>query len=157
VGALLCSKVLPFWGPAGVKAYLHHELIPGLRAGTLIVFLLVTPVQFGYGLPFFRRAAKALRAGAANMDVLVVLGTSVAYFYSLFFMALSVRTGGVVGQDNTCYETSAMLISFMLLVRPTPPRAESPQPLPSPRVPQPLPSPPPRSERRQLGGRAPAC
>ena len=51
------------------------------------------------------------------MDVLVVLGTSVAYFYSVFFTVLSVSYPGEVAADNTCFETSAMLITFMLLGR----------------------------------------
>ncbi|MCL5039440.1 MAG: heavy metal translocating P-type ATPase [Firmicutes bacterium] len=47
-------------------------------------FPLGTLVQFGPGLPFYRRAYLNLRHGAANMDVLVALGTSAAYFYSVY-------------------------------------------------------------------------
>ena len=49
------------------------------------------------------------------MDVLVVLGTSTAYAYSIFFTLLSISTGGGVGSENSCLESSAMLIMFMLL------------------------------------------
>jgi len=115
LAAILCSKILPFFGPAGLKQWFRYEPIDGLTMQVILLFILVTPVQFGFGAPFFRKAFKALKAGAANMDVLVVLGTSVAYFYSVFFTALSIRTHGKVGSDNTCFETSAMLITFMLL------------------------------------------
>jgi len=110
LGAMLVSKVLPsyFLG-------LHRDVIPGLSVQVLLVFAFVTPVQFYYGLPFYRKAWSALKHGSANMDVLVVLGTTVAYLYSLFFTILSISTAGAVGRNDTCFETSAMLINFMLL------------------------------------------
>src|SRR5512139_4080260 len=48
------------------------------------LFLLVTPVQFIGGWSFYVGAYKALKAGRANMDVLIALGTSTAYFFSVF-------------------------------------------------------------------------
>ncbi|MDB5570216.1 MAG: heavy metal translocating P-type ATPase [Hyphomicrobiales bacterium] len=48
--------------------------------------LLATPVQFVLGARFYIAAWKAVRAGAGNMDLLVALGTSAAYFYSLWLM-----------------------------------------------------------------------
>ena len=48
---------------------------------------LATPVQFIIGWRFYVAAFKAVRAGAGNMDLLVALGTSVAYGYSLWLMA----------------------------------------------------------------------
>ena len=65
-----------------------------------------------------RRTAAEARACSAAPPLSLALalsGTSVAYFYSLFFTILSIRSGGRVGEDNTCFETSAMLITFMLL------------------------------------------
>ena len=44
------------------------------------------PDQFVIGGPFYRGAWKALRAGTGNMDLLVSLGTSAAYFYSLYLL-----------------------------------------------------------------------
>ena len=115
LGAVLVAKILPSTGPEPVKDFLKLDLVPGLSVQVVTVFLLVTPVQFYFGLPFYKKAWSALKNGSANMDVLVVLGTTVAYVYSLFFIVLSVRTGGKVGRDNACFETSAMLINFMLL------------------------------------------
>ena len=50
---------------------------------SLFVQALATPVQFWVGLDFYISAAKALRAGGANMSVLIVMGTSTAYGYSV--------------------------------------------------------------------------
>jgi hypothetical protein len=55
-----------------------HGLLPGW-----LQWLLATPVQFVAGKRFYSGAWHALRGGGANMDVLVALGTSAAYFYSL--------------------------------------------------------------------------
>ena len=72
--------------------------------------ILATVVQFSAGLVFYRGAWHALRNRSATMDLLVALGTSAAYFYSLlaFF--------GVLGtHGDIFFETSAMLIAFIRL------------------------------------------
>ncbi|HEY5974813.1 MAG TPA: heavy metal translocating P-type ATPase, partial [Geobacteraceae bacterium] len=72
--------------------------------------VLATVIQFTAGLTFYRGSWYALRGGSANMDVLVALGTSAAYFYSLFaFLGQHGGHGGVF------FETSAMLIAFIRL------------------------------------------
>ncbi|MZP42559.1 heavy metal translocating P-type ATPase [Heliobacterium gestii] len=75
-------------------------------------FLLATPVQFGAGWSFYRGAWKALKNGGANMDVLVALGTSAAYFYSVYFTFFS---SGAHHTDHVYYETSSILITLILL------------------------------------------
>lgn len=75
---------------------------------------LATPVQFLIGGQFYAGAYKSLRSGSANMDVLVALGTSSAYFYSLF---LTIRS---LGSDmhhpaELYYETSSVLITLILV------------------------------------------
>lgn len=72
-----------------------------------IQLLLATPIQFIAGWQFYIGAYKSLRAGAANMDVLVALGTSVAYFYSVFSL--------FIGGNMYYFESSAMLITIILL------------------------------------------
>lgn len=54
---------------------------PTARAG-LDLLALTLPVQFGVALPLYRSAWGALRHGTANMEVLVLLGTLAAFFYS---------------------------------------------------------------------------
>jgi Cu+-exporting ATPase len=55
----------------------------GFRLDELLKWGLATPVQFWIGWRFHKGAAKALRRGVANMDVLVALGTDASYFYSV--------------------------------------------------------------------------
>lgn len=74
---------------------------------------LATPVQFIIGSQFYVGAFKALRNKSANMDVLVVLGTSAAYFYSLYESFRSI--GGHFHDVHLYYETSAVLITLILL------------------------------------------
>ncbi|ASI34272.1 heavy metal translocating P-type ATPase [Exiguobacterium sp. N4-1P] len=72
-------------------------------------FALATPVQFIIGAPFYVGAYKSLRSGSANMDVLVALGTSAAYFYSVAEMLIH------PAMPNLYFETSAILITLVLL------------------------------------------
>ena len=72
-----------------------------------VQFVLATPVQFVAGWPFYREAYAALRNGSANMDVLVAMGTSAAYFYSI--------ANVLIGDPNLYFETSAILITLIIL------------------------------------------
>lgn len=82
----------------------HHDLVP-----RWLQLLLATPVQFWIGARFYRGAWASLRGGSANMDVLVVLGTSIAYVYSL-----AVTLAG--RHDlHVYFEASAMIITLILL------------------------------------------
>lgn len=72
-----------------------------------VQLVLATPVQFIAGWPFYRGAYAALRNGSANMDVLVALGTSAAYFYSIANM--------LTGNPHLYFETSAILITLIIL------------------------------------------
>jgi len=72
-----------------------------------IQLALATPVQFFAGWPFYRGAYHSLKTGATNMDVLVALGTSVAYFYSLISL--------LVGWGLYYFESAAMLMTIILL------------------------------------------
>lgn len=70
--------------------------------------ILATPVQFWVGLRFYKNAYAALRSGGSNMDVLVALGTSAAYLYSIYNIS--------VGKTYDLYfETSATIITLILL------------------------------------------
>ncbi len=73
-----------------------------------LMLTLATPVQFYVGWPYYVGAYKALRNGAANMDVLVALGTSAAFFYSL-----PVTFGWLEG--HVYFETAAVIITLVKL------------------------------------------
>lgn len=70
---------------------------------------LATPVQFWGGWPFYAGAWRVLRHGSADMNVLIVLGTSVAYFYST---AATLWLGG-----HVYYETAATIVTLVLVGR----------------------------------------
>jgi Cu+-exporting ATPase len=68
-----------------------HIFVPQILMNPWVQLLLASPVQFIIGFAFYRGAFRALSNATANMDVLVALGTSAAFFYSLF-LALSGQT-----------------------------------------------------------------
>ncbi|KAL5977500.1 serine/threonine protein kinase Ran1 [Asimina triloba] len=78
----------------------------------IIPWALVTVVQFVIGKRFYIAAYRALRNRTTNMDVLVALGTSASYFYSIGALLYGALTGF---WSSTYFETSAMLITFVLL------------------------------------------
>lgn len=70
-------------------------------------WLLATPVQFFIGYRFYKGAYNSLRGGGANMDVLVALGTSAAYFFSVYNL--------FAGVHEYYFEASAVIITLILL------------------------------------------
>ncbi|KAK3432528.1 hypothetical protein EUGRSUZ_D00027 [Eucalyptus grandis] len=80
--------------------------------GDWLKWALVSVVQFVIGRRFYVAAWRALRNGSTNMDVLVVLGTSASYFYSVGALLYGALTGF---WSPTYFETSSMLITFVLL------------------------------------------
>ncbi|MCB1960965.1 MAG: copper-translocating P-type ATPase [Rhodocyclaceae bacterium] len=95
---LVAQMPAMFFGEGG------HELIPRWWQ-----FALATPVQFWIGARFYRGAWAALRGGGANMDVLVALGTSMAYGFSAV-----VTVAGWAGQ-HVYFEASAAIITLVLM------------------------------------------
>jgi P-type Cu+ transporter len=71
--------------------------------------LLATPVQFWAGARFYKAAWRALRSGHGNMDLLVALGTSAAFFFSLYQLAL--------GAMHLYFEAAAVVVTLVLLGR----------------------------------------
>ncbi|KAF0909117.1 hypothetical protein E2562_031623 [Oryza meyeriana var. granulata] len=79
--------------------------------GDLLKWILVSIVQFGVGKRFYIAAYRALRHGSTNMDVLVVLGTTASYVYSVCALLYGAFTGF---HPPIYFETSAMIITFVL-------------------------------------------
>ncbi|KAG4188680.1 hypothetical protein ERO13_A08G181300v2 [Gossypium hirsutum] len=97
----------------GIKHGLDTKVVNMLTIGEVIRWVLSTPVQFIIGRRFYTGSYKALRHGSANMDVLIALGTNAAYFYSVYTVIRAASSPDFEGTDF--FETSAMLISFILL------------------------------------------
>nr|CAH8855048.1 unnamed protein product [Trichobilharzia regenti] len=91
-------------------------IISGLSLENMLMFLLATPIQVFGGRYFYIHAYKSLRHGMANMDVLIVMATSIAYTYSVIVLLIA-----VVNQwphsPRTVFETSPMLFVFVSLGR----------------------------------------
>ena len=81
------------------------------RIGDLLKWMLVSIVQFVVGKRFYVAAYRALRHGSTNMDVLVVLGTTASYVYSVCALLYGAFTGF---HAPMYFETSAMIITFVL-------------------------------------------
>ncbi|CAL5041517.1 unnamed protein product [Urochloa decumbens] len=79
--------------------------------GDLLKWILVSIVQFVVGKRFYVAAYRALRHGSTNMDVLVVLGTTASYVYSVCALLYGAFTGY---RPPVYFETSAMIITFVL-------------------------------------------
>ena len=121
---LILSTLLTL--PVVAVDMLHHHYAPahevldtywpvhGISVAHLIEWTLTTPIQFGIGRRFYVSAYKSLRHGGANMDVLVSLGTSAAYFYSVLAIVVGIANADFRA-NKLFFETSAMLITFILL------------------------------------------
>ena len=90
--------------------------IPGLYLGDLICLILTIPVQFGIGKRFYISSYKSLKHGSPTMDVLVTLGTSAAFFFSVAAILVSILIPPHT-RPSTVFETSSMLITFITLGR----------------------------------------
>jgi len=117
---LLISAILSLpllWTMVGHFSWTSWIYTPELLMNPWVQLLLATPVQFYIGRQFYVGAYKALRNGSANMDVLVSLGTSAAYFYSLYQSIVWQSEGGSMhhGAPALYFETSAVLITLVIM------------------------------------------
>ncbi|UXS29984.1 cadmium-translocating P-type ATPase [Staphylococcus delphini] len=96
----------------GHFSFLSFIPVPDLLMNGWLQFILATPIQFVLGWQFYVGAYKSLKSKSANMDVLVAMGTSAAYFYSLYLMLTHL---GHSGHVPLYFETSAVLITLILL------------------------------------------
>ncbi|WP_417659756.1 heavy metal translocating P-type ATPase [Pseudidiomarina sp.] len=108
--AILSAPLL--YSMVGHFSWTQGIYVPEWIMNPWVQMALATPVQFIIGWQFYKGSYTALRGGAANMDVLVALGTSAAYFYSVYLAA----TGGAeIAHQGLYFETSAILITLILL------------------------------------------
>ncbi|ODA76175.1 hypothetical protein RJ55_08458 [Drechmeria coniospora] len=92
------------------------RVLPGLYLGDLICLVLTVPIQFGIGKRFYVSAYKSVKHGSPTMDVLVILGTSCAFFFSIFSMLVSLLVPPH-SRPSTIFDTSTMLITFITFGR----------------------------------------
>ncbi|MFZ5991860.1 MAG: heavy metal translocating P-type ATPase [Deinococcota bacterium] len=110
---LFLIAMLPMLFPP-VEEWLMRTFGHGvMTALSWVMLALATPVQFGPGLRFYRHGWKALRSGSPDMNSLVMIGTSAAYFYSL---AVVLFPGLFPPQARHVYfEAAGVVITLILL------------------------------------------
>ncbi|WP_249930643.1 heavy metal translocating P-type ATPase, partial [Paenibacillus polymyxa] len=119
ISAVLSLPLL--WAMVAHFSFTSWIYVPELFLNPWFQLVLTTPIQFIIGWQFYVGAYKALRNGSSNMDVLVALGTSAAYFYSLYLtLRPSDAMEGMAGMPvmtmpELYYETSAVLITLILV------------------------------------------
>ncbi|MFJ8454124.1 heavy metal translocating P-type ATPase [Bacillus paramycoides] len=112
----IISFVLSFpllWAMVSHFSFTSFIYLPDMLMNPWVQLALATPVQFIIGGQFYIGAYKALRNKSANMDVLVALGTSAAYFYSVYLSIQSI--GSSEHMTDLYFETSAVLITLIIL------------------------------------------
>ena len=115
VAAVLTAPLL-----LGLAAMTVAPFLPAFLANPWLQLALATPVQFYAGWPFYRGAWRVARHGASDMNTLIAVGTSAAYFYSLaailfpgFFRAAGMAEDGL----PLYFDTAAVIITLILLGR----------------------------------------
>lgn len=140
VPVFLLSMVLPKF--SFTRSILWWQPLPGLYLQDLACLALTIPVQFGIGLRFYRTSWKAIKHGSATMDVLIVIGTTASWVFSVFSMiarlfcvdepidaasstataaAMAARSMGMMAmvvpgqctKPATFFDTSTMLFTFV--------------------------------------------
>jgi P-type Cu+ transporter len=115
-GKFIFSLILALpllWAMVSHFEFTSFIYLPEMLMNPWVQLALATPIQFIVGKQFYVGAYKALRNGSANMDVLVALGTSAAYFYSLYLTIDSI--GSKQHMVDLYFETSAVLITLIIL------------------------------------------
>lgn len=93
-------------------------MLPGMPMWLMdprLHLILATPVQFWIGRDYYLSAWRALKNGMTNMDTLIVLGTSVAYFFSLVVVLFGRQLHTLGVEAHAYFETSAAIITLILL------------------------------------------
>ncbi|PKF89056.1 copper-translocating P-type ATPase [Bacillus sp. BA3] len=109
------SVILSFpllWAMVSHFSFTSFIYLPDFLMNPWVQMALATPVQFIIGKQFYVGAFKALRNKSANMDVLVAMGTSAAYFYSVYQAFISI---GNHHMAQLYFETSSILITLIIL------------------------------------------
>lgn len=120
---LIISTILSLPLLMTMLVHLFNMHLPDILMNPWFQFILATPIQFIIGWQFYVGAYKNLRNGGFNMDVLVALGTSAAYFYSIYEMIK--WFSGATNMPHLYFETSAVLITLILFGKYLEARAKS--------------------------------
>ena len=93
------------------------DTAPKILQSFWVQLLLATPVQFWAGWSFYRATVSALKHRTANMDTLVAIGTTVAYFYSVFVTVLPDVVKNIGIEPFPYFDVATIIIGLILLGR----------------------------------------
>src|SRR5690625_2995172 len=102
------------WTMVAHFEFLSFIYLPDFLMNPWVQLALATPVQFIVGAQFYKGAYTSLKNKSANMDVLVALGTSAAYFYSIY-LSFEWMIAGSIGEPELYFEASAVIITLIVL------------------------------------------
>ena len=105
-GPLFILSMARDFGFLGSWAYAHWV--------NWLMFILASPVQVYVGWDYYVGGWKALRSGSANMDVLVALGSTVAFVYSVVVVVM-LSVGSTLAGEHVYFETAALIITLIKL------------------------------------------
>ncbi|MBM7634394.1 heavy metal translocating P-type ATPase [Geomicrobium sediminis] len=116
-GKFIFAAILTFpllWTMVTHFEFTSFLYMPEMFMNPWVQLALATPVQFIAGAQFYVGAYKALKGKSANMDVLIALGTTTAYFYSIF-LGYEWQVGGGQGMPELYFEAAAVIITLVIL------------------------------------------
>src|SRR3989339_8069 len=93
------------------------DTAPAILRNFWLQLIIATPVQFWFGRQFYKSAIRAIAHGNANMDVLVVIGTTVAYIYSIFVIIFPEYVKAIGVEAMPYFDVSSLIIGLILLGR----------------------------------------
>ncbi len=116
VPVFLLSMVLPKF--SFTRAILWWQPISGLYLQDIVCLALTIPVQFGIGLRFYRTSWKAVKHGSATMDVLIVIGTTASWVFSVFSMVARLFCVDALPQATSAASVMARAMGSMPMAAP---------------------------------------
>lgn len=115
--SLLCGMPVFLFGhilPHSLKMWISCEIFTGLYLEDVICLLLTSYIQYNVGKSFYVSSYKSLKHGAATMDVLVTISTTVSYAFSVYAMLLNVLIASP-NHPMLLFDTTSMLFIFISL------------------------------------------
>nr|WP_281381402.1 heavy metal translocating P-type ATPase [Geomicrobium halophilum] len=102
------------WTMVAHFEFMSFLYLPDMLMNPWVQLALAAPVQFFVGAQFYSGSYKALKNKSANMDVLIALGTTAAFFYSIF-LGWEWYATGQQGMPELYFETAAVIITLVVL------------------------------------------